>query len=105
MYLLYTHQYTDYSVFLSHFILLTEAIDKRLSMEYDEEKMERLMVVGLWCCHPDPTIRPSMRQVINVLSFETPLPILPSKLPVPVYVEPPIDICRLSYTSTSITGQ
>ena len=73
-------------------------------MEYDEEKMERLMVVGLWCCHPDPTIRPSIRQVINVLSFETPLPILPSKLPVPMYVELPIDICRLSYTSTSITG-
>ncbi|KAM4108860.1 hypothetical protein ACB094_03G077300 [Castanea mollissima] len=83
---------------------LIEAVDKRLSMEYDEEKMERLMVVGLWCCHPDPTIRPSIRQVINVLSFETPLPILPSKLPVPMYVEPPIDICRLSYTSTSITG-
>ena len=83
---------------------LIEAVDKRLSMEYDEEKMERLMVVGLWCCHPDPTIRPSIRQLINVLSFETPLPILPSKLPVPMYVEPPIDICRLSYTSTSITG-
>ncbi|KAK4596701.1 hypothetical protein RGQ29_014650 [Quercus rubra] len=83
---------------------LIEAVDKRLSMEYDEEKMERLMVVGLWYCHPDPTIRPSIRQVINVLSFETPLPILPSKLPVPMYVEPPIDICRLSYTSTSITG-
>ena len=83
---------------------LIEAVDKRLSMEYDEEKMERLMVVGLWCCHPDPTIRPSIRQVINVLSFETPLPILPSKLPVPMYIEPPIDICRLSYTSTSITG-
>ena len=35
---------------------LIEAVDKRLSMEYDEEQMERLMVVGLWCCHPDPTI-------------------------------------------------
>ncbi|KAM4108863.1 hypothetical protein ACB094_03G077600 [Castanea mollissima] len=83
---------------------LIEAVDKRLSMEYDEVQMQRLMVVGLWCCHPDPTIRPSIRQVINVLCFETPLPILPSKLPVPMYVEPPMDICRLSYTSTSITG-
>ncbi|KAM3753192.1 hypothetical protein ACB098_03G075000 [Castanea mollissima] len=83
---------------------LIEAVDKRLSMEYDEVQMQRLMVVGLWCCHPDPKIRPSIRQVINVLCFETPLPILPSKLPVPMYVEPPMDICRLSYTSTSITG-
>uniref|UniRef100_A0A7N2L6E0 Protein kinase domain-containing protein n=1 Tax=Quercus lobata TaxID=97700 RepID=A0A7N2L6E0_QUELO len=83
---------------------LIEVVGRRLNMEYDEEKMKRLMVVGLWCYHPDPTIRPSIRLVINVLSFETPLPTLPSKLLVSIYVEPPIDICRLSYTSTSITG-
>ena len=80
-------------------------------MEFDEKQMECLMVVGLWCCHPDPTIRPFIRQVINVLNFEAPLPILSSKLlvPVPVYVKPSMHMCRLSYTSTghlgSIKGQ
>ena len=88
---------------------LLEAVDKRLTMEFDKKQMECLMVVGLWCCHPDPTIRPSIRQVINVLNFEAPLPILSSKLPVPVYVEPSMHMCRLSHTTTghlgSIKGQ
>jgi serine/threonine protein kinase len=43
---------------------LLEAIDKGLSMEFDEDQIECLMVVGLWCCHPDPTIRPSIRKVM-----------------------------------------
>ena len=83
---------------------LLEAVDKRLSMEFDEKQMECLMVVGLWCCHPDPTIRPSIRQVINVLNFEAPVPILSSKLPVPMYDEPSMHMCRLSYTPTSHLG-
>ncbi|KAE8010476.1 hypothetical protein FH972_006844 [Carpinus fangiana] len=60
-----------------------------------------LMIVGLWCCHPDPTIRPSIRQVINVLNSEAPLPNLPSKFPVPMYFAPPMHMCRFSYTSSS----
>lgn len=43
------------------------------------------MVVGLWCCHPVPTSRPSIRQVIDVLNFESQLPNLPSKFPMPMY--------------------
>jgi len=35
-----------------------EAVDKGLNLEFDEQQIERLIVVGLWCCHPDPTIRP-----------------------------------------------
>lgn len=58
------------------------AVDKSLSTEFDENQIEGLMIIGLWCCHPDSTMRPSMRQVINVLKLEAPLPNLPSKLPV-----------------------
>ncbi|KAF3948266.1 hypothetical protein CMV_025717 [Castanea mollissima] len=82
---------------------LLEAVDKRLGMEFDEGQIKRLMVVGLWSCHPDPTRRPSIRQVIHVLNFEASLPNLPSKLPVPTYVEPPIDLCKLSNTSSGFT--
>uniref|UniRef100_A0A2N9ES55 non-specific serine/threonine protein kinase n=1 Tax=Fagus sylvatica TaxID=28930 RepID=A0A2N9ES55_FAGSY len=81
-----------------------EAVDKGLNMEFDEQQIERLMVVGLWCCHPDPTIRPSIKQVINVLNFEAPLPNLPSKLPVPMYFAPPMHVCKFSYTSSGLTG-
>ncbi|KAK7839495.1 seed lectin [Quercus suber] len=79
---------------------LLEAVDKRLGMEFDEGQIKGLMVVGLWCCHPDPTSRPSIRQVIHVLNFEASLPNLPSKLPVPMYVGAPMDLCKLSNTSS-----
>ena len=82
---------------------LLEAIDKRLGMEFDEGQIRSLMVVGLWCCHPDPTSRPFIRQVIHVLNFEASLPILPSKLPVPMYVRLSMDLCKLSNTSSSFT--
>ncbi|KAL8195279.1 hypothetical protein R6Q57_025682 [Mikania cordata] len=62
-----------------------EAADRRLEGDYDEKEMECLMVVGLWCAHPDSGFRPSIRQVINVLNFQGPLPGLPSKMPVPTY--------------------
>ncbi|XP_056161193.1 L-type lectin-domain containing receptor kinase IX.1-like [Syzygium oleosum] len=80
-----------------------EAADPGLNMEFDERQMECLMVVGLWCCHPDYTLRPPIKQVINVLNFEAPLPSLPSKLPVPMYYAPPMDMLRFSYTSLGLT--
>ncbi|KAI4387176.1 hypothetical protein MLD38_005026 [Melastoma candidum] len=76
---------------------LFEAADKTLCMEYDERQMEYLLTVGLWCSHPDYSLRPTIRQVISVLNYETPLPMLPSKLPVPVYYAPPMEACRFSY--------
>ncbi|XP_050206654.1 L-type lectin-domain containing receptor kinase IX.1-like [Mercurialis annua] len=78
---------------------ILEAVDKILSSEFDERQLECLMTVGLWCCHPDLNHRPSIRQVINVLNFEAPLPSLPAKLPVPMYYAPPLDMCKFSYTS------
>lgn len=78
-----------------------EAVDKRLEREFDERQIECLMVVGLWCCHPDFNHRPSIRQVINVLNFEAPLPSLPSKLPVPMYFAPPLNLSEFNYTSTT----
>ncbi|XP_026390915.1 L-type lectin-domain containing receptor kinase IX.1-like [Papaver somniferum] len=79
---------------------IIEVADHRLNMEFDEKQMENLMVPGLWCAHPDHKSRPSIRQVINVLNFESPLPILPSKLPTPVYYAPPIHMFDLTSTSS-----
>ncbi|KAG6515018.1 L-type lectin-domain containing receptor kinase IX.1-like [Zingiber officinale] len=52
-----------------------EAADEKLNGEFDEEQMERVVVVGLWCAHPDFNLRPSMKQAINVLNGQMPLPI------------------------------
>ncbi|CAN6361890.1 unnamed protein product [Urochloa humidicola] len=48
------------------------------------------MVVGLWCAHPDRSLRPTIRQAVNVLRFEAPPRSLPAKMPVATY-GPPAD--------------
>ncbi|KAM0823700.1 hypothetical protein ACQ4PT_070699 [Festuca glaucescens] len=64
------------------------AADERLIGEYDGKEMEQVMVVGLWCAHPDRGMRPSIRQAVNVLRFEAPLPSLPARMPVATYGPP-----------------
>ncbi|PON98502.1 GPCR kinase [Trema orientale] len=81
---------------------LLEAVDKRLGMEFNKGQMECLMVVGLWCCHPDRAFRPSIRQAINVLKFEAPLPRLPSTLPVSMF--PMHTCCIFDITSTALSS-
>ncbi|XXG55833.1 hypothetical protein AAC387_Pa03g3408 [Persea americana] len=79
--------------------LLLDAVDERLEKEFDEAQIERLMVLGLWCAHPDHNLRPSIKQVIGVLNLEAPLPTLPSKKPVPTYFAPPMNL-SFSYSSS-----
>ncbi|CAL1371892.1 unnamed protein product [Linum trigynum] len=86
---------------------ILEAVDWRLAAggggegDFDRDQAEQLMIVGLWCCHPDEANRPSIRQVIGVLNFDAPRPSLPSKLPVPMYYAPPLDLCRFTYKTTT----
>ncbi|KAF7070487.1 hypothetical protein CFC21_076008 [Triticum aestivum] len=68
---------------------ILEAADARLDGKFDEKEMERVMVVGLWCGHPDPGLRPSIRQAVSVLRLEAPLPSLPAEMPVPTYMMQP----------------
>ncbi|GJM95712.1 hypothetical protein PR202_ga12489 [Eleusine coracana subsp. coracana] len=67
---------------------ILDAADPRLNGEFDSEEMERVMVTALWCAYPDRTMRPSIRQVVNVLRFEAPLPILPTEMPVAMFMPP-----------------
>uniref|UniRef100_A0A2N9H0N3 Protein kinase domain-containing protein n=1 Tax=Fagus sylvatica TaxID=28930 RepID=A0A2N9H0N3_FAGSY len=46
------------------------AVDGKLQTNFDEKQVECLMIIGLWCAHPDPNLRPSIRQAIQVLKFE-----------------------------------
>ncbi|CAD5163133.1 unnamed protein product, partial [Musa acuminata subsp. malaccensis] len=89
---------------------ILEAADARLNGDFDETQMECLMVVGLWCAHPDYNVRPSIRQAINALNLETPLPELPPKMPVPMYYTPWSDVSQSLHasslaTTTSITAK
>uniref|UniRef100_A0A8R7VEG0 non-specific serine/threonine protein kinase n=2 Tax=Triticum urartu TaxID=4572 RepID=A0A8R7VEG0_TRIUA len=58
---------------------ILDAADERLrGDEADARWMERVLVVGLWCAHPDQGERPSIAQAMHVLqSDEMRLPALP----------------------------
>ncbi|KAE8802387.1 L-type lectin-domain containing receptor kinase IX.1 [Hordeum vulgare] len=63
---------------------ILEAVDERLNGDEQlgdghdgKSQVHRALVVGLWCTHPDPSARPSVMQLMNVLqSTEVTLPIL-----------------------------
>ncbi|KAL1176352.1 hypothetical protein V6Z11_A04G153100 [Gossypium hirsutum] len=62
---------------------LFDSADPRLSGNYDMEQMERLLLVGLACAHPNYFDRPSIMQAVDILSFKAALPMLPPEMPVP----------------------
>jgi hypothetical protein len=62
-----------------------EVVDTKLEGVFDNDQMERLVVIGLWCANPNYSFRPSARQVIQVLKFEAPLPILPHMMSESIY--------------------
>nr|XP_043630104.1 L-type lectin-domain containing receptor kinase IX.1-like [Erigeron canadensis] len=82
---------------------LLEAIDPHLGSDFVEEEIKRLMIVGLWCAHPDSKHRPSIRQAIQVLNCEASLPVLPSEMPVASYNIPDAISRDLSKQAVSST--
>ncbi|KAK7328076.1 hypothetical protein VNO77_22172 [Canavalia gladiata] len=81
--------------------IVLEAADPRLCGDFDEHEMERLMIVGLWCAHPDYTLRPTIRQAVHVLNFEAPLPTLPPMMPKPTYIIPSVNATASSSSPSS----
>ncbi|CAM0901446.1 unnamed protein product [Alopecurus aequalis] len=67
---------------------ILDAADARLNGEFDGQEMECVMLAALWCTHPDMSLRPSIREAVNVMRFEAPLPSLPTKMPVATFVAP-----------------
>ncbi|KAI7740091.1 hypothetical protein M8C21_026368 [Ambrosia artemisiifolia] len=82
---------------------LLSGVDQMLNKEYNAKEVERLMMVGLWCSHPDRSLRPPIHEVIQVLKFEGALPNLPMKMPVPIYYAPP-DGSEVSFSSATMTN-
>ena len=60
---------------------ILEAVDERLGGEFDEGEMRVAMLVGLACSSPDPALRPSMRNVVQMLSGEADPPFVPGSKP------------------------
>lgn len=63
---------------------IIEAADKRLNGEFNQEEMERVLLVGLWCAHRDSSRRrPSIVEAMRSLKFVVPAPNLPPRMPIP----------------------
>lgn len=75
---------------------LMSAMDEKLGEEFNRKQAECLVVVGLWCAHPDRNSRPSIRQAIQVLNLESTWPELPQKMPVPMYYISPTSLSASS---------
>ena len=56
--------------------LVAPLTHERLGGNFDEQQMKCLLNVGLWCAHSKYDRRPSIREAIQVLNFEAPLPLL-----------------------------
>ncbi|KAJ1689766.1 hypothetical protein LUZ63_013921 [Rhynchospora breviuscula] len=82
---------------------ILDAIDSQLNGEFKAQEAERLLVVGLWCAQPDYALRPSIRQALSVLQFESPLPALPSKMPLTMYANT-VDPSDFSYPVSGSTS-
>ncbi|KAE8725665.1 L-type lectin-domain containing receptor kinase IX.1 [Hibiscus syriacus] len=67
---------------------LLAAVDEKLGNDVDEKQVVCLMIVGLWCAHPDSNSRPSIRQVTQALNFDMEMPNLPTQMPVATYLAP-----------------
>ena len=88
---------------------IIEAADKKLNGDYKAAEVERVMIVGLWCAHPDPSVRLSIRAAMAMLQSKvgearSQLPVLPSKMPVPTYAPPPLTLGDEVGLSTSLTS-
>ncbi|CAM0948966.1 unnamed protein product [Alopecurus aequalis] len=79
---------------------ILDAADERLEGEFNSKEMECVMIVGLWCAHPDRSLRPSIRQAVNMLRFEAALPSLPARMPVATFMP---QIGTFTYTSSAAT--
>ncbi|XP_047979435.1 L-type lectin-domain containing receptor kinase S.6-like [Salvia hispanica] len=61
--------------------VLVDAADPKLMGRFGKGEMERMLVVGLACVHPNGDMRPRMREAARMLKGEALLPALPTKRP------------------------
>nr|POE96708.1 l-type lectin-domain containing receptor kinase ix.1 [Quercus suber] len=77
------------------------AADQRLGGNFDEQQMKCLLNVGLWCAHFEYDRRPSIREAIQVLNFEAPLPLLQLDTPRSLYRTPTMNEAVASLSTSN----
>ncbi|GLJ35602.1 hypothetical protein SUGI_0715730 [Cryptomeria japonica] len=69
---------------------LVKLVEQQDSRDIEEIKLERMVLVGLWCIQEDSSLRPSMKKVVQMLegTVEIPVPPFPE-------VSSTSNLCRL----------
>ncbi|GMY05479.1 L-type lectin-domain containing receptor kinase IX.1-like [Fagus crenata] len=80
-----------------------KAIDRRLE-HFDEQKMERLLILGLSCTNYNQNTRPSISQAIQLLNFEVPLHLLRFDTPASSYHTSTENEATSSWSNTVATN-
>ncbi|KAL3641625.1 hypothetical protein CASFOL_012440 [Castilleja foliolosa] len=71
---------TDYVWDLWEKGMIVEVADRNLAGRFDQAEIERVLMVGLCCAHPNCEKRPTMREAARMLRGEM-MPVLPSRKP------------------------
>ncbi|XP_010482025.1 PREDICTED: L-type lectin-domain containing receptor kinase S.6-like [Camelina sativa] len=58
-----------------------DGADIMLREEFDAEEMERVLMVGMVCAHPDSEKRPRVKEAVRIIRGEAPSPVLPVRRP------------------------
>lgn len=81
---------------------LLDAADPRLN-EFDKDEMICMLLVGMACSHPNPQERPTMRQVLQILTKDAPPPLMP--LFKPAFVWPAPGMTDIQSSSSDFSTQ
>lgn len=60
---------------------ILDAVDFKLTGQFEEDEMTCMLLLGLSCCHPNPHRRPSMKTALQVVRGEAPPPDVPHERP------------------------
>ncbi|KAK8504402.1 hypothetical protein V6N13_126086 [Hibiscus sabdariffa] len=77
---------------------ITAAVDSRMEADFVETEAERVLVLALACCHPNPHYRPCMRTVLQVLSGEADPPEVPQERPSFMWPAMPPSFSHMDYS-------
>ncbi|KAI4300680.1 hypothetical protein L6164_034029 [Bauhinia variegata] len=85
---------------------ILDSVDDRIAKEIKEKEqvVERVLVLGLACCHPNPHQRPSMNTVLKVLTGEASPPMVPKERPAFVWPAMPLSF-KEDADSSMLAGQ
>ncbi|TYJ50440.1 hypothetical protein E1A91_A01G206800v1 [Gossypium mustelinum] len=77
---------------------ITAAVDSRMDGNFVENEAERVLILGLACCHPNPHYRPCMRTVSQVLLGGIDPPEVPQERPSFVLPAMPPSFTQMEYS-------